>query len=283
LPHKLLSPFLFVAVSLVKQRYTLRVIMSEKKVYQCEDSLEGILTAVYEAWSSRNGHANNEIRILSGDNQGDMELFTEYIVVKNSEEKIAKVIKAVYEKISSEAYELICSAACSCELSRGDDIYRFLIVGFSVGKGIVDQLHNKYVMRIFELTRNVSNEAHHLKGFLRFQEIEEGILVAKLAPKNDVIRILAPHFSDRLCQENFIIYDENRNTAIVHGENKEWFYTDGSMLDVDRIKNVSEREESIDSMWKAFFRTISIKERENKNLQRNNLPIRFRSNMTEFE
>lgn len=172
--------------------------MTMKKVYFCEDSLEGIFSGIYEAWSGRNGHANNEIRILNGEDQGNMELFTEYIYVKNSEEKISKVIRAIYEKISEEAYELICGAACSYEISRGDDIYRFLIVGFSMGKGIVDCLHNKYVMRIFELNRNVGYEAHHFKGFLRFQEMEEGILIGKIAPKNDIIRVLAPHFSDRL-------------------------------------------------------------------------------------
>lgn len=189
----------------------------------------------------------------------------------------------VYEKISNEAYELICGASCSCEASRGDDIYRFLIVGFSMGKGIIDCLHNKYVMKIFELNRNVSNEAHHLKGFLRFQEMEEGILISKIAPKNDIIRLLAPHFSDRLSQENFVIYDENRDTAIIHQKAKQWFYTGGEFLDTDKIKKITEKEESIGSMWKAFFSSISIKERENKGLQRNNLPLRFRSNMPEFK
>lgn len=253
-----------------------------KKVYFCENSLEGIFSAAYDAWNDRNGHANNEIRILEGEDQGDMELFTEYIYVKNLDEKVTKVVCSIYDKISEEAYELICGASCSQEASRGDDIYRFLIVGFFIGKGVVDCLHNKDVMRIFELNRNVSNEAHHYKGFLRFQEMEEGILIGKIAPKNDVIRMLAPHFSNRLSQENFIIYDENRNTAVIHQKAKPWFFTAGEMLNLEKIKKTSEKEENIDSMWKAFFASISIKERENKGLQRNNLPLRFRSNMPEF-
>lgn len=257
--------------------------MTIKKVFLCEDSLEGIFTAVYEAWSCRNGHNNNEIKIISGEDMGNMELFTEYIQVVNSEEKIYKVIKAIRDKLSMEIYDRICGAACSGESSRGDDIYRFLIVGFAVGKDVMDYLQNDYVMRIFELNRNVSNEAHHLKGFLRFQETWDDILVSKIAPQNDVIRLLAPHFADRLSQENFVIYDEKRNTAIVHAKQKPWFYTGGDALNLEKIKNVSEREEDIESMWKAFFASISIKERENKKLQRNNLPLRFRSNMTEFE
>lgn len=257
--------------------------MTMKRVYFCENSLEGIFSAVYDAWNDRNGHANNEICLLAGEDQGNMELFTEYIYVKNSEEKISKVVKAICEKISNEAYELICGASCSCEASRGDDIYRFLIVGFSVGKDVVNCLHNRHVLRVFELDRNVSNEAHHFKGFLRFQEMEDGILISKIAPKNDIIRLLAPHFSDRLKPENFIIYDENRNTVIIHQKEKQWFYTGAEFLDMDKIKKITEKEESIGSMWKAFFSSISIKERENKGLQRNNLPLRFRSNMPEFK
>lgn len=257
--------------------------MIERKVFLCEDSLEGIFTAVYDAWSSRNGHGNNEIQIISGDNMGNMELFTEYIYVKSSEEKINKVIKAIIGKISEEAYDCICGAACSCEPSRGDDIYRFLILGFSIGKSVIDCLQYDAVLRIFELNRNVSNETHHLKGFLRFQEIGEGILVSKITPKNDTIRLLAPHFADRLNQENFVIYDENRNTAILHPKGKPWFYTNGNVLDINKINSISAQEEETAANWKAFFASISIKERENKNLQRNNLPLRFRGNMLEFE
>ncbi len=256
--------------------------MNMKKVYYCEDSLEGIFSAVYDAWSDRNGHANNKICIISGEDLGDMELFTEYIYVKNSEEKIGKVMKAIYNKISEEAYELICGASCSCDITRGDAIYRFLIMGFSMGSGVVDCLYDKNVMKIFELNRNVSNEAHHFKGFLRFQELKEGILFAKIAPKNDIIRLLAPHFSDRLSQENFIIYDESRNTAIIHRMADHWFYTNADLLDLEKIKEITEKEQSIDNLWKAFFNSVSIKERENKGLQRNNLPLRFRGNMPEF-
>ena len=35
----------------------------ERHIYLCEDSAEGIFSAIYKAYEDRYGHANNEIRI----------------------------------------------------------------------------------------------------------------------------------------------------------------------------------------------------------------------------
>lgn len=45
------------------------------RVFQCEDSLTGILTGVYDGWASRLGHSHVRLAILD---QGNMELFREY-------------------------------------------------------------------------------------------------------------------------------------------------------------------------------------------------------------
>ncbi len=48
-------------------------------VFQCEDSIDGILTGIYDAWASRYGHKNIQ---LSSDQSGTLTLFSEYIPVK---------------------------------------------------------------------------------------------------------------------------------------------------------------------------------------------------------
>jgi probable DNA metabolism protein len=47
----------------------------------------------------------------------------------------------------------------------------------------------------------------------------------------------------------------------------------------DLLKNDSDEYQDL---WKIFFENIAIKERINPKLQRNNLPLRFRKDMTEF-
>lgn len=253
-----------------------------KKVFFCADSAESIFTAIYDAWSSRYGHNNIEIRALSEENQGNMELFCEYIYVKEEEEKVRKVIKAIREKISAHALDIVLNAACSCEADKADAIYRFLILGFSMGKNILDYTNHDVVLKIFNMNRNVGNETHHYKGFARFMEIENKILLGKITPKNDIIRLLAPHFSDRLGMENFIIYDENRRTAIIHRSGYPWVYTNADDFNIDSFSEGTKEEIEFSKLWKTFFDTIAIEERKNPRLQRNNIPLRYRGNMLEF-
>ena len=254
-----------------------------KKIFLCYDSIEGIFTAIYDAWSSRYGHDNIRIQVQNSEESNfNMELFSEYIHVVESAEKTEKVAKAIREKISQEAFDMVCRVVFSDDLQKGDMIYRFLILGFSMGSKVVNCLSNDAVLNIFNLNRNISNEAHHFLCFVRFKEIRNHILLSKIKPKNDILRLIAPHFSNRLNTENFVIYDEKRKTAVIHRSGYSWIFVSADEFDLDKFEELSEQEEKFQMLWKTFFDSIAIKERKNDKLQKNNLPLRFRSNMLEF-
>ena len=61
-------------------------------VFQCEDSLTGILTGVYDGWASRLGHSHVRLAILD---QGNMELFCEYEEVMADTDKAGKVLRTI--------------------------------------------------------------------------------------------------------------------------------------------------------------------------------------------
>ena len=44
----------------------------------------------------------------------------------------------------------------------------------------------------------------------------------------------------------------------------------------------SEEEMDYEALWKGFVQSISVAERENRALQNQNLPLRFRTNLVEF-
>ncbi|MFU0828704.1 MAG: DUF4130 domain-containing protein [Lachnoclostridium sp.] len=256
--------------------------MKIKKILLCEDSIDGIFTAIYDAWSLRYGHDNTAVQVKDPSGNFDMELFSEYIDVHVDEVKVNKVAKAIKEKISEEAFEMVSYAALSDNPLKGDMIYRFLIAGFAAGPKVVNQLGNQAVMNIFNLSRNVGNECHHYLGFVRFRETKSKILLSKIKPKNDILRLIAPHFSDRLNTEDFVIYDEKRKTAVIHKSSLPWIYVRSDEFNMEQFEKLSDREEEFQSLWKSFFHTIAIQERKNPKLQRNNLPLRFRDNMLEF-
>lgn len=258
--------------------------MNMKRIFLCDNSIDGIFTAIYQAWSSRLGHSNIKIEEKSeGSKYSNIELFAEYIAVDTDYTLALKVSQSIRDKISEEAYEMVCRVALSDYLGKADLIYRFLIIGFSIGSKILEHLSNEVVNNIFRVNKNVSNEAHHLLGFVRFSEQENGLLTSVIHPKNHVLSLITPHFADRLPQERFLIYDENRKIASFHVPGSQWILAEVPVLDQERLKEISFQEDEYRDLWKAFFDHIAIKERINPKLQRNNLPLRFRGDMTEFK
>jgi probable DNA metabolism protein len=257
--------------------------MDTRRIYLCDNSIDGIFTAIYQAWSSRLGHANLKIEEKSeGSKYSNIELFAEYIAVDTNSELSNKVAKSIKDKISLEAYEMSCRVALSDYEGKADLIYRFLILGFAVGSTIIEHMSNEVVNMIFKVNKNVGNEAHHLMGFVRFSEQDNGLLTSIIHPKNNVLTLITPHFADRLPQERFLIYDANRRLAALHVPNTPWIIAEVPDIDQNRVREVSAYEDQYRDLWISFFDHIAIKERTNPKLQRNNLPLRFRGDMTEF-
>ena len=61
-------------------------------VFQCEDTLTGMMTGVYDAWDSRLGH--QRVRLTTAQNI-DREFFCEYVWVKPDLTKAEKVLRTV--------------------------------------------------------------------------------------------------------------------------------------------------------------------------------------------
>lgn len=247
----------------------------------CENSIDGIFTGIYDTWASKHGHSN--VRLLSTPPE-NYELFQEYITVIADPVKSEKVARTLRTRLGEEVCYDICQAILSDELrvrgdktDKADCIYRTVVLGLSLKDGtkVLHMLGEPYVRRVFELSRATGAESHHLLGFVRFSELENGVLFSTIHPKNDVLPVLAEHFSDRLPMENFIIYDENRQIAAVHKASKNYLIVDASSLNQDIIKRYSEKELEYRKLWCGFFESIAIEARKNPKLQRQNIPLRF--------
>ena len=81
-------------------------------VFQCEDSVDGIFTGVYDAWDSRLGHGNVGLRV---DTVQNLELFAEYRSVETDPQKAEKVARSIRRKMGMDAYQTIYQAALSVQ------------------------------------------------------------------------------------------------------------------------------------------------------------------------
>lgn len=252
----------------------------EQTILLCENSYIGILSGIYEAYKMKCEHQNTMIQVGEEENY---QLFSKYIAIEPNEEYAIKVSRSVKEKLGEQVHIQIGRALASCNSQRGNVVYHTIVEGLSgKGKRVMEFLQNDYVRRTMELSRNVWMEVHHLYGFLRFQELDSKIMFATIKPKNNILTLLAPHFTDRFCFENFIIYDEGRGMYIFHPSGQEWYLVSKDDLEKEIDITYSEAEIEVQTLFQHFCHSIAIKERKNLDLQRNMLPFRFRDNMVEF-
>lgn len=254
----------------------------DKKVFICEDSFEGILSCVYDAWASLAENGRDNVAIVCDGNY-NMEFFMEYINVDKNQVKALKVAESIRKKISGRVYGDIYRTAVSAADNKADLIFRYLQYGFKMGRKVAECFGIPEVMEVTKISKNVYREYDHLRGFLRFWKIGNSILCAEIEPKNNLLEMLGNHFADRLPGENFIIKDMGRNKTLVHKKNNDFYIINNMLLSVEGNGIVESDNEYYEELWKVFFNTIAIDSRKNYELQRNNLPLRFRRYMTEFD
>ncbi len=234
------------------------------------------------AWESRLGHQN--VRLQTAGNQ-NMELFCEYVQVEPDLIRAEKVLKTVRERLGEEAYEMIAYASACPHEGKADAIYRMIVLGLHLpdGKKVSGMLTQPDVRLVFELKRKVWHIAHRYMGFVRFRELESGVLLSEIDAEADVLALIAPHFSDRLPLENWLIYDRRRRKAAVHRAGKGHVLLEEiDEAFMDRLR-VSAEDDRYDALWKSFHRAIGIESRTNRQLQMNMLPLKFRTFMNEYQ
>ncbi len=250
-------------------------------VLQCDDTPEGILTAVYEAYA-RKCELNNT-RVLTGE-EVDYKLFARYEKIITDIDKCQKVVDTIRRIAGEEVYRQLCMILASADKEKGQAVFRTVVEIVRDPKDayrVMDRLSDSYIHRAFSIFRNVNNETHSVREFLRFGELNNGVLYSRIGPVNNILGFLMPHFADRFPLENFLIYDENRKIMGVHQAKSDWYILHGVEISKDLLV-VSETEEKYKELFRCFCENISIKERQNLELQRNNLPIKYRKYMVEF-
>ncbi|WP_251392437.1 TIGR03915 family putative DNA repair protein [Mediterraneibacter agrestimuris] len=251
-----------------------------KQVYVCSDTITGMFSAFYDAWKERR---NEEVGIgLKG--RLEQQLFCEYTEVQEEERKAIAIERLIQKHLGYNTYWDIYHALLSDDAYKAEAVFHVMQAARTIknSKKIMEHLSNSDVAKVFELSRRVGNESHQFIEFIRFRELENGVLFSDINPKNKVLTCLGDHFTDRFPLENWLIYDKMHRECIVHRARYTWVLFQDFELNIEMTENISPKEREFEQLWKKFFKSISIKERENPTCQRNHLPLRFRPEMTEF-
>lgn len=159
-------------------------------------------------------------------------------------------------------------------------IYYFLLNYFKFGNKVFYLKNLKCVDKTLKIAHLVSHEAHRFKGFTRFKELKNKVLYATIAPDNNILPIISKHFQKRLKNELWLIKDENRNIISLYDKKKYYIVCCDEFKLLDTT--LSENEMNLEILWKTFFKTVAIKERENKRCQMNFMPKKYWQNIIEM-
>ncbi|MDE6590741.1 MAG: TIGR03915 family putative DNA repair protein, partial [Oscillospiraceae bacterium] len=138
-------------------------------------------------------------------------------------------------------------------------------------------LSDPVVARVNLALTKMWTEWDHLKGFVRFSELD-GVLVGEIEPKNRVLPLLAPHFAERFSGERLVLYDRTHHEVFLSDRGR-WQLQPAEDF---RMGPAGERERAFRAMWRKYFQTIAIEGRRNPKCQSAHLPKRYRHVMTEF-
>ena len=113
-----------------------------KIIIKCEDTYDGILTAVYDAWSYRGRSV-----YITTDEEYNYELFTEYIEIATDYEKSRKVVNTIANKISQEALYMVYGVAISGEKDKCNVILANCVQHFTSRNMEV----NMYILQFYSI------------------------------------------------------------------------------------------------------------------------------------
>lgn len=207
----------------------------------------------------------------------DTLLFDALHEVRYDETKSLAVFEALQKRFAKEHFERILHIFMCDGVDFEMDLLCYIITGFKSQREL-ENITLPYVFRLHALQKELFHISHKMSGFLRFEELEEGTLYAKLETKYSVLYFLGIHFSKRLNNQNYIIHDIQRSLAFVHTQE---FKGVQKVAEFEAPK-LSDAEQKFSKLWKTFFESVAIKSRENKKLQKRTVPLLYRTYMTEF-
>lgn len=244
--------------------------------YVYDGSFMGLLTAIYEAYYRR-----ERLEEIFAEDEFKPSFFYEPVYINNEKEKYLKVYNAIEKKISKDALRIIYYVFLSEVEGTSTLIYRYIKMGFKIGKDVDLHLHNEVVISMHRMCKKVMDEKHRMLGFLRFRQLRNGVYYAAMEPDHNILQLITPHFAKRLSGEQFMIHDRKREIVSLYKDEK-WVIAPLSIEQGDNILKCT-GDSVYENLWKQYFKSANIENRRNLRLQKRSMPKRYWKYIIETE
>lgn len=252
-------------------------------IFVFDNTFEGLLTSVFEAYSRR---VFPDALFPEGE---PLPLFhDEVFTVITEEEKAKRVWRGLQKKLSSGALSCLAQCWLAEEAETPMLLFRYIRKAIDAPRSIETNFADPDVLEFSRMWKRVDWERLRMLQFIRFQKAADGTFFAAVEPEKNALPLAIDHFKDRFADQPWLIYDikraygfyydlkEVRQVTFEEGSREEHLVTgmlDESLMDKD--------EKLFQQLWKTYFKAICIKERLNPRKHKQDMPVRYWKHMTE--
>lgn len=241
-------------------------------IYLYDGTFDGLLTVYFYAYK------DPDIYNICPLQQYQPDLLTTPKEIYTEPDKAERIRKSVYSGLSSSVmynlYLLYLSELPECNLLG----LQYLRLCYAQGIAIHHAKQHPVIRQLEDYRHKVLRELDRMKGFLRFQKIDEAVYYAAFAPDHNQLPLLRNHLEKRFSDQKWVVHDERRSTALIYNLHHSMLMP---FTKEEAAQLLAGRHDDYSELFQRYFNTIAIKERTNKRLQDQYMPKRYREYMPE--
>lgn len=240
-----------------------------------DSTFDGFLSVVFEIYRQR-----LSVEAITPDRKAGAtaDLFTQPFWIETSVESARRLKRAIANAAGEDVLRLldiVFRSEQDCVEMKMLAFLRKLFSGTDPNYG--RNLASMEMLPLYRISQSVRLEIADMRGMVRFSKTPDGTYFAEIEPKYDIVTLLTDHFCRRFANMQWVLYDSKRNYGV---------YYNGRSAEVVSVPNLDEVRaglppDAVTQLWKDYYNSICIKERENPRLLRRCLPVRYWKHMPE--
>ena len=248
-------------------------------VYIFDETLEGLLTAVFEWFERKPGEVTLKTELTHQPG-----IFEHSFTVISDRAKADRVWKGLSQRLDKIGMRKVYCTYLADLPENYHILFQFICYVFMHPAGADEDYGNKYVLAVAQIARKVEREKHRMEAFIRFQHTADGIFYCGIDPDFNVLPLIVNHFKNRYTDQKWIIYDLKRHYGLfydLHKLEEIKIYAPLANLKQPASNSLNEKEELYANLWKDYFKSTNIESRKNTKLHVQHVPKRYWKYLTE--
>lgn len=240
-----------------------------------DGSFSGYLTVIFYAYSEK-----EKVQIQKEKTYSPFLLSTSRFI-PTEEDKAERVSDSVISKLSFSTLDNLYNLFLSEEEGADTLGLEYLKLCYRYGDSINLAKNNDCIRRVDLIFKRVWYEVHRFLGFVRFKEIAPMTFYAAIEPDHNILPLMMSHFKERFSDQNFIIHDQKRHSAIIYDQKDIYLRFLSAQESLELAK--AEIDDRFENLFRTYYKATTIEARRNPRLQNAWMPKRYYKHLIEIQ